>query len=277
MHVCAIRPPAESACIILNQASRRATERIDVKAMIDIEICVDSVESAIAAHRGGAQRVELCSALSEAGITPSSGLIHRVRQSIAIDLNVIIRPRGGHFVYTDHEFEVMRNDIRHAQSLGANGVVFGILTKDHRIDTERTRHLVELARPLSVTFHRAFDLCTDLDAALEDVISCGADRILTSGGSKTALEGVDRIAHLQQAAAGRIRIMPGSGVRASNVAHLVHRTAVLDVHTSLSCKGQAVPTESGAASINSLVDETAPWVVREEDVRAFKLATEKLC
>ena len=242
--------------------------------MIDIEICIDSVESAIAAGRGGAQRVELCSALSEAGITPSSGLIHRVRQAISIDLSVIIRPRGGHFVYSDHEFEVMRHDIRHAQSLGANGVVLGTLTRDHRVDTERTRQLVEVARPLSVTFHRAFDLCTDLDEALEDVISCGADRILTSGGSQTALEGVDRIARLHQAAAGRIRIMPGSGVRASSVAHLVKSTAVLDVHTSLNSKGQAVPSESGAASISSIIDETAPWVVREEDVRAFKAAVD---
>jgi len=131
----------------------------------------------------------------------------------------------------------MRHDIRHAQSLGANGVVFGILTPDHRVDKERTRQLVELARPLSVTFHRAFDLRSDLDAALEDVISCGADRILTSGGSQTALEGVDRIAHLQKGRGRRIRVMPGSGVRASNVADLVKRTAVLDVHTSLNCKG----------------------------------------
>jgi copper homeostasis protein len=245
-------------------------------AMIDIEICIDSVESAIAADRGGAQRVELCSALSQAGITPSSGLIHRVRQSIAIDLYVIIRPRGGHFVYTGHEFEVMGHDIRHAQSLGANGVVLGILTSDHRVDTVRTRQLVEMALPLSVTFHRAFDLCTDLDAALEDVISCGADRILTSGGSQTALEGVDRIAHLQRSAAGRIRIMPGSGVRASNVAHLIKSTAVTDVHTSLKSNHALAASETGTASTSFLIDEAAPWVVREEDVRVFRQATEEL-
>jgi copper homeostasis protein len=244
----------------------------EVKAMIDIEICVDSVESAIAADRGGAQRVELCSALSEAGITPSSGLIHRVRQAISIDLFVIIRPRGGNFVYTQQEFEVMRHDIAHAQSLGANGVVLGILTSDHRVDTERTRQLVELAHPLSVTFHRAFDLCTDLDLALEDVISCGADRILTSGGSQDALQGANRIARLRHAAANRIRIMAAGGVRASNLAHLVRHTAVLDVHTSLNSNGAIVASENGAAEDCALIDETTPFVASEEDVRAFKAA-----
>jgi copper homeostasis protein len=243
--------------------------------MIDIEICIDSVESAIAADRAGAQRVELCSALSEAGITPSAGLIHRVRQAILIDVFVIIRPRGGNFVYSHHEFEVMRHDISHAQSLGVNGVVLGILTPDHRVDLGRTRQLVDLARPLSVTFHRAFDLCPDLDAALEDVISSGADRILTSGGSPTALLGSDRIARLHQAAAGRVRIMPGGGVRTSNVADLVKRTEVADVHTSLNNSATAA-TEPNAASTKPLIDETAPWVVREEDVRAFKSAVQKV-
>lgn len=233
---------------------------------MNVEICIDSVESAIAAARGGAKRVELCSALSEGGITPSAGLINAVRAAIDIDLFVIIRPRGGDFVYSELEFEVMTQDIREAKNRKVDGVVLGILTPGGQVDTERTRKLIELARPLRVTFHRAFDVCVDLDRALEDVISTGADRILTSGGAPDAMRGMDRLAQLQKAARGRISIMAGGGIRPSNARALTLRTGVDEVHSSLS-RGSDESAELGSGQ-----NGRRAYVVFEEDVRAFKAA-----
>jgi copper homeostasis protein len=177
-----------------------------------IEVCVDSVASAVAAERGGAKRIELCGDLIEGGITPSAGMIELVRARVSIALQVMIRPRGGDFYYTDDEFEIMQRDIENARKLGADGVVFGILNADGTVDTQRCQRLVALAQPLNVTFHRAFDMTADLFRALEDVFDTGANRILTSGGQPTALEGLPPIAGLVKAAKGRIAIMPGGGV-----------------------------------------------------------------
>jgi copper homeostasis protein len=235
-----------------------------------VEICIDSVESAIAAARGGAKRVELCSALSEGGITPSAGLISGVRAAIDIELFVIIRPRGGDFVYSELEFDVMSKDIREAKNRKIDGVVLGVLTPDRQVDTERTHRLVELARPLGVTFHRAFDVCADLDRALEDVISAGADRILTSGGAPDAMQGMDRLAQLQKSARGRISIMAGGGIRPSNVRALTLRTGVNEVHSSLS------KSSDESAELGSGQKGRRAYLVFEEDVRAFKAAVEAI-
>lgn len=238
---------------------------------MDLEICVDSVESAIAAAAGGAERIELCSALSEGGITPSTGLISAVRAAVKIDVFVIIRPRGGDFIYSDHEFNVMRQDILEAKARGVDGVVLGILTADATVDRARTSALVDLARPLRVTFHRAFDVCEDIDTALEDVIACGADRLLTSGGKSDAMRGADKLAQLQATAGSRIRIMAGGGIRAANVRDLARRTGIREVHTSLSTKLKSTAYDGGAELATRQGGFTR-FLVKERDVRAFKSA-----
>jgi copper homeostasis protein len=204
-----------------------------------IEVCVDSVASAVAAERGGAQRVELCSDLLEGGITPSLGLLQSVRAAISLPLHVIIRPRGGDFCYSEEEFDVMRRDIEIAKRAGADGVVLGILLPSGRIDIARTRPLTELAGPMSVTFHRAFDMSADLQNSLSDVCQTGAHRLLTSGGEPDCLQGTDAIAKLVQSARGRIHIMAGGGINAGNAAPILQRTGVTEIHVGLAT---AVPS-----------------------------------
>ena len=187
----------------------------------------------MAAEKGGAQRVELCSGLAEGGITPSAGLIAMTRKRVAIALHVLIRPRAGDFGYTADEFEVMKRDIALAKQLGVEGVVFGILGPEGRVDVPRTQELVELSRPLKVTFHRAFDAAADLVNALEDVIRTGADRILTSGGVPTAKEGADVIASLVTASQGRVIVMACGTIRAANVREILESTGVHEDHVIL--------------------------------------------
>ncbi|HTT23439.1 MAG TPA: copper homeostasis protein CutC [Candidatus Sulfotelmatobacter sp.] len=198
-----------------------------------VEVCVDSVASAMAAERGGARRIELCSDLLEGGVTPSLGLLAFVRSIISIGLHLIIRPRPGDFCYSDAEFEIMRRDIELARSTGADGVVLGILKPDGRVDVDRTRALIEAARPLSVTFHRAFDVSANLHEAFEDVCATGADRLLTSGGEQECLLGVDTVARLVQASRGRIRIMAGGRIGIKNAAMIIERTGVSEIHVGL--------------------------------------------
>lgn len=190
------------------------------RTIMKIEVCAYSLESCQNAQRAGAARVELCGGLGEGGTTPSAGLIAAVRENIQIDLYVMIRPRGGDFVYEESEIDVMRRDIAIAKSLGANGVVLGVLLPSGGVDLPRTRSLVQHAQPLGVTFHRAFDLTPDPLAALEAIIEAGCERILTSGQKSTAPQGSELLAELVKQANGRIEIMAGGGVLAANALEL---------------------------------------------------------
>jgi copper homeostasis protein len=198
-----------------------------------LEICVESVDRAVAAQRGGAHRIELCADLPSGGITPSAGMMRVARANLRIPIYVLIRPRAGDFFYTDREFEIMESDIGSAKQLGMDGVVLGLLDEKRQVDIERTARLVKLAHPLPVTFHRAFDLCQDLPSSLEQVIGTGAARILTSGGEDRATEGLAPLAKLVTAAAGRIVVMPGGGIALDDVSRVLRRTAAREIHTSL--------------------------------------------
>lgn len=196
------------------------------------EIVVYSIEAALKAQEGGADRIELCDNPGEGGTTPSYGVIEVVRQHVSMDVYVMIRPRGGDFLYSSYEFYAMKRDISQCQRLSVDGVVFGILNADGTLDKQRCKELIDKARPLKVTCHRAFDMTRDPFEALEDCIEAGFDRILTSGRHSKAISGVDLIAELQQKAAGRIIIMPGSGVNEDNLEELVRKTRVNEVHFS---------------------------------------------
>jgi copper homeostasis protein len=199
---------------------------------IILEACVDSVEAAIAAQQGGANRVELCADLLEGGCTPSAGTVQLARKRLDIRMNVIIRPRGGDFCYSDAEFEVMKLDVELAKKVGADGVVIGILNEDGSVDVERTRTLKELAHPMSVTFHRAFDMSRDPFEAMESLIGLGVDRILTSGQEASVLEGLDLITDLVQRARDRIIIMPGGSITERNIGKIVAQSGVKEVHVA---------------------------------------------
>jgi copper homeostasis protein len=207
----------------------RAEGTIEIK----LEVCVDSVHSAVAAERGGAHRVELCSNLLEGGVTPSAGLIEAVRRAVSIDLYVMIRPRGGDFHYSNDEVEIMERDICVAKDRGANGIVLGILKVDGNVNVESTRRLVGLSAPMKVTFHRAFDMSADLFRALRDVRSGGVHRVLTSGGKQTAAEGAEILAGLVEAAEGAPGIVAASGIDETNVSALIEKTGVRQIHATL--------------------------------------------
>ncbi len=197
-----------------------------------LEICANSIQSALAAQAGGASRIELCQNLEQGGITPSYGLIREVKKRLSIPVFVLIRPRPGDFNYTDEEFSIIKYDIEACKKLGCEGVVIGILDKDQGIDSERCAELVNLARPMQVTFHRAFDCCADPLAALQDIIRSGFDRILTSGTAASAREGTSLLAQLVEQAGGRIAIMPGAGISILNIREIAEITRASEFHTS---------------------------------------------
>jgi copper homeostasis protein len=194
------------------------------------EICVDSVAGVRAAKAAGAGRVELCGDLLEGGTTPSCGMIRQARRIAEIGLNVMIRPRGGDFLFDDDEFAVMEADIDTAKGEGANGVVIGLLSADGAIDAKRTRELIARARPLSVTFHRAFDMTPDPFEALEMLIGLGIDRVLTSGQEATVLEGLPLIVELIRRAGKRIIVMPGGGITVRNASRIVAAAKPPEIH-----------------------------------------------
>ena len=199
-----------------------------------VEICANSVQSAINAENGGADRIELCQNLNEGGTTPSYAAIKYCVEHLSLKTMVLIRPRPGDFCYNDAEYEAIKEDVLICKELGVHGVVVGFLDKNLDIDTKRTAEIVKLASPMEVTFHRAFDRCRDWHIALEQIIECGCDRILTSGQRKNALEGIENLREIQKLAAGRIKILAGSGVNSQNVADLIRATGVGEVHSS--CK-----------------------------------------
>jgi len=200
---------------------------------IIVEVSVDSTESALAAEHGGAKRVELCASLTDGGISPSAGLIATVRQRVSIGLYVMIRPRAGDFCYTSDEFDAMQSDVRMAKQLGADGVVLGILEGDGNIDVPRTRVLVDLAKPLQTTYHRAFDMSADLLSSLNHVQETGADRILTSGGAPTAVEGTSNLRCLVEAAKRRVIVVACGGINHQNVRAVIEKTSVREIHVGL--------------------------------------------
>jgi copper homeostasis protein len=200
--------------------------------MNKLELIAFTIQSCIDAQAAGADRIELCDNPGEGGTTPSYGFIKTARQKLSVDLFPIIRPRGGDFLYNADEFEMMKADIKLCKEIGCNGVIFGILSADGNIDKKRNSQLVDIAYPLGVTFHRAFDRTNDLLKAMEDVIDIGCERILTSGGVPNALEGADNIAALVNQASDRIIIMPGSGVRSQNLRELMKKTGATEFHSS---------------------------------------------
>lgn len=198
------------------------------------ELCAENLQSAVAAEEGGADRIELCVELAVGGVTPPAALMKETLRAVTIPIHVLIRPRAGDFVFSGEEFERMLQDVEAAKRAGASGIATGVLLADGHVDVERTRALIAAARPMDVTFHRAFDETADLPRALEDVIEAGADSLLTSGGAPDVLRGAATIRALAAQAAGRIQIIAGGGLRLTNLADVVRLSGVLSLHGSLS-------------------------------------------
>ncbi|PST83008.1 copper homeostasis protein CutC [Pedobacter yulinensis] len=223
--------------------------------MTGIEVCANSLPSALAAQEGGAIRVEFCDNLAEGGTTPSAGQLLLARQSLHIGLWPIIRPRGGDFLYSDLEFRIMQEDIKLCKSIGCDGVVTGILMADGQIDTARMRQLVELALPMPLAFHRAFDMSRNFEEALGELIGLGIKRVLSSGGKSSAWAGRETLAALVKLAQAQIEIMPGAGVNAENIGEL-RATGATQFHAS--CKtsiSSRMNFRNHDALMGSLTDE----------------------
>jgi len=242
--------------------------------MIKTEIAVFNIASALNAQRAGASRIELCDNPAEGGTTPSAGVMEAVRRRLNIDVMVMIRPRGGDFVYSPEEYDAMKTDIMTAKRLGIDGVVLGIQDMDGRIDVGRCRELILLAKPMQVTCHRAFDLTPDPMGALEDCVAAGFDRILTSGRQQDALRGKDLLSRLVNAAGERITILAGVGINASNVAEIVNSTGVQEVHFSARVwqESEAARHNDKISLTDALPSDSGCFVADPERIRAVLAA-----
>lgn len=230
--------------------------------MTILEVCIDSVASAIAAEKGGANRLEVCNSLAVGGTTPSHGLMRACAESTSLPLMMMIRPHDGGFVYSEDDIKTMLHDIAAANELGAHGVVFGALTPTQEIDVPTTERLIAAARPLDVTFHRAFDVCVNAVTAMEQLLQLNVDRLLTSGQSATAEQGGDAIRSLVEKADGQMAILAGAGINAANVVAVVDQTGVQEVHASCS-HSVAVAVAHGEVAFGVGRRETSAEIVRE--------------
>lgn len=237
-----------------------------------LEIVVDSVESAKIAADNGADRLELCDNLSEGGITPSWAKIERVVKKVKIPVHVLVRPRKGDFLYSKDEFIIMKKDISSIAAIGAAGVVTGVLTEQGEVDVLRTAHLMDAASGMDFTFHRAFDNAADHFAALDALIELGVNRVLTSGGKPTAMEGAELIEQLINRAAGRITVMAGSGVLPHNLEHLMRVKGLNDFHSSAKTLVQSAMKYRGGATMGAAdLDTEFQWYsVNAELVRKMR-------
>jgi copper homeostasis protein len=243
-----------------------------------VEIVVYNIESAIRAQEGGADRIELCDNPGEGGTTPSYGTIELVRQNVSMDVFVMIRPRGGDFCYSSYEFHSMKRDISQCQKLSVDGIVLGILNPDGTLDKKRCKELIDKARPLKVTCHRAFDMARDPYQTLEDCIEVGFDRILTSGQQPQAVKGVDLLRELIKRADGRIAIMPGSGVNEDTVAEVVSKTGAREIHFSAIGHQNSAMTFRNPQIAGMGSDEGAEFKIRTVDperIRRTRAIAEK--
>lgn len=226
-----------------------------------LEVCCGDLNAAREAYLGGAQRIELCSALSLDGLTPSAGMVAEARRLEGMRLHVLIRPREGDFVYDAEEFRVMKQDIAMARQLGADGVVIGALTRGGDIDVEPLRALMEEARGMQVTFHRAFDCCRHPQEALEQIIALGCTRLLTSGQQPTAEAGIPLLRELVGQAAGRIIIMPGAGVNERNVASILSATGATEIHSSCRSMDAAGQKKTTAHQVTAVLQSLNPPIL----------------
>lgn len=237
-----------------------------------LEIVCTNIESVLAAIQGGADRIELCETLETGGVTPSYDFIRLAKKASTIPLHVLIRPRSGDFVYSSAELSLMKDSVLFCKDIGVEGVVLGCLLPDGKIDTDKTRELVSLAKPMSVTFHRAFDVAANYPEILEDVVSCGCDRLLTSGQAPNALLGKERIRELILLSKNKLVVMPGGGVREENISEIIRFTGSSEIHSSCLNFGPA----NKFSSLNNLMvnsngnSDLAKPIPDQEDIRRLK-------
>ena len=237
-----------------------------------IEIATTDYTTTEQAVKGGADRIELCTALSEGGLTPSFGLIKQCREKFNLPIFPIIRPRSGDFLYGDSEFEIITKDVLLCKQLNCDGVVVGFLTKDGTVDQKKTELIVKLAYPMEVTFHRAFDRCKDPFAALEIIIEAGCQRILTSGQQQKAIDGIDLIKQLVVAADNRIVLMPGSGIKPDNIRMISEATGAVEFHGAL--RNSIVSEMDFIHPVFAAYDYTVPWI-NAMDIKSMRKALQE--